>query len=218
MLHKYRHTGLVEGERRGPGRSRGVLFPPFLSLLRQLQHAPTRGQATRAILFSFFFAERRCQYSSSLAQPLFSSSRAWIFVSALDDLPFFRTLCCTRSTSCLHTPSSKFLKSISNPKLLREAASRVAQLRLMHIPLNSYLTQIQKVDSARCPVCRVDEENIEHYLLRCPSYAHERWPLVQLASKKRKPLTLRTLLGDPSFVLPLAAYTHVTERFKQLGE
>jgi hypothetical protein len=116
------------------------------------------------------------------------------------------------------TPSSKFLKSISNPKLSREAASRVAQLRLTHIPLNSYLTRIQKVDSARCPACGVDEENIEHYLLRCPSYAHERWPLVQLASKKRKPLTLRTLLGDPSFVLPLAAYTHATERFKQPGE
>jgi len=52
VLHKYRHTGLVEGERRGPGRSRGVLFPPFLSLLRQLRRAPTRGQATRAIHFT----------------------------------------------------------------------------------------------------------------------------------------------------------------------
>ena len=38
------------------------------------------------------------------------------------------------------TPSSKFLKSISNPKLSREAASRVAQLRLTHIPLNGYLS------------------------------------------------------------------------------
>ena len=35
-------------------------------------------------------------------------------------------------------PSSKFLKSISNPKLSRTAASTIAQFRLMHIPLNGY--------------------------------------------------------------------------------
>src|SRR5713101_4893441 len=40
---------------------------------------------------------------SVLAQPphSFSSARAWILISALGDLPFLRTLCRTRSTSCL---------------------------------------------------------------------------------------------------------------------
>jgi hypothetical protein len=37
------------------------------------------------------------------------------------------------------TPSAKFLKTTSKDKLSREAASRISQLRLGHIPLNSYL-------------------------------------------------------------------------------
>jgi hypothetical protein len=88
----------------------------------------------------------------------------------------------------------------------------------MHIPLNSYLKRIRKVDNARCPACGEDEENIEHYLLRCPSYAHERWALAQHARKKSKPITVKALLGDPDFVLPLAAYIQAMGRFKQTGE
>jgi ribonuclease HI len=37
------------------------------------------------------------------------------------------------------TPLAKFLKTISNPKLSREGASRIVQLQLQHIPLNGYL-------------------------------------------------------------------------------
>ncbi len=76
------------------------------------------------------------------------------------------------------TPSSKFLKSISNCKLSRAMSSRIAQLRLLHVPLNGYLKRIRKVDSARCPACREDKENTEHFLLRCPSYVHERWTFI----------------------------------------
>jgi hypothetical protein len=45
-------------------------------------------------------------------------------------------------------------------------------------------------------------------------------PLAQLARKKRKPLTIKTLLGDPNhdFVLSLSAYIEATGRFKQTGE
>lgn len=71
------------------------------------------------------------------------------------------------------TPSGKFLKLISNPKLPKAAASKITQLRLTHIPLNSYLKRIQKVDTARCPACGEDKENIVHFLLRCPGYAHD---------------------------------------------
>jgi len=116
------------------------------------------------------------------------------------------------------TPSSKFLKAISSPRLSRAAASRIAQFRLTHTPLNSYLKRIGKVDSARCPACGEDEESIEHFLLRCPNYAHERWPLIQHVRKKRKPLSLKILLGDPQFTLPLAAYIHATGRFPKPGE
>jgi hypothetical protein len=98
-------------------------------------------------------------------------------------------------------PSSRFLKAISNPKLPREEASSITQLRLRHIPLNGYLKQICKVNSARCPACREDEEDIEHFLLRCPKYAYKRWNLARLTIKKHKPLTSETILEDRDFVL-----------------
>ncbi len=115
-------------------------------------------------------------------------------------------------------PSSKFLKLLSNPKLSRTAASAVAQLRLTHFLLNGYLKRIGRVDSTRCLACREDEEDITHFLLRCQNYAHERWPLTQHTTKKRKPLTLQTILGDPQFILPLAAYIQATGRFMRPGE
>jgi hypothetical protein len=77
------------------------------------------------------------------------------------------------------TPSNKFLKTISTPGITRNAASIISQLRITHTPLNNYLKRFKRVDSARCPACRADDETISHYLLICPSYAHERWALVR---------------------------------------
>jgi hypothetical protein len=116
------------------------------------------------------------------------------------------------------TPLTKFLKSISNPKLSRSAASTITQLRLTHFPLNGYLKRIGKVDNTRCPACGEDEEDIKHFLLRCQAYTHERWPLIQHAAKKHKPLTLQTALGDLQLTLLLAAYIHATGRFTRSGE
>jgi hypothetical protein len=107
--------------------------------------------------------------------------------------------------------------AISRADLSREAASRIAQLRLTHAPVNQYLKRIRKVDSARCPACGADKETIEHFLLSCLSYAHERWTLAQIVRKKKKYLTLETLLGNPDLVLPLANYIDATQRFK-IGE
>jgi ribonuclease HI len=84
------------------------------------------------------------------------------------------------------TPSKKFLETISNHELSREAASHIAQLRLNHFPINHYLKRIGRVDKAQCPACGADNETIEHYLLTCPSYAHERWELEQHARKIKK--------------------------------
>jgi ribonuclease HI len=116
------------------------------------------------------------------------------------------------------TPSKKFLKAISTAELSRETASRIAQFRLSHAPLNKFLKRIQKVDSARCPACGADEETIEHFLLTCPSYAHERWALTQAARKEKKALNLGTLLGDHEMILPLASYIEATHRFSKPGE
>ena len=111
-------------------------------------------------------------------------------------------------------PSKLFLKSISQGNLSREVASRLAQIRLTHIPLNSYLHCFKRVDSARCPACGEDEENLDHFLIRCPIYAYERWELSQAVRKKHQTLTLDTILGDPDMTIPLAKFITATQRFR----
>jgi len=112
------------------------------------------------------------------------------------------------------TPSDKFLKTISKAGLSREGTSRIAQLRLQHIPLNSYLFRFKRVDKPNCPACGEAEESIAHFLLRCPSYAFERWALVRQAKKRRKLMTVESLLGNPELAIPLAKYIESTGRFK----
>jgi len=75
------------------------------------------------------------------------------------------------------TLSNKFLKAISTPNLSCSSAILISQLRLTYILLNSYLKQFKRADSTRCPACRADNKSIEHFLLICPGYAHERWAL-----------------------------------------
>jgi ribonuclease HI len=116
------------------------------------------------------------------------------------------------------TPSKKFLETISNSKLSREAASRIAQFRLNHAPVNQFLKRIGRVDKARCPACGADEETIEHFLLACPSYAYERWALEQQAKKIRERLTVETLLGKSDMAISLANYIEATQRFRNSGE
>jgi len=116
------------------------------------------------------------------------------------------------------TLSNKFLKAISVPNLSRRSASLISQLRLTHIPLNSYLKQFKRADSARCPACGADDESIGHFLLTCPGYAHERWALARQVKKIGKPLSVKSLLGEPSLVTLLANYINATHRFTEHGE
>jgi len=74
---------------------------------------------------------------------------------------------------------------------------------------------MKRVDSARCPACRDEEESPEHFMLRCPSYAHERWALTQQASKLRRPLTIELLLGAQEMARTLAKYIRATNQFKK---
>ena len=112
------------------------------------------------------------------------------------------------------TPSVKFLKTLSNPKLSRKAASQIAQLRMQHFPLNGYLHKIKRVDKANCPACGADEESISHFLLTCQSYAHERWALARQVKKSKKLMTVEALLGEPGLAVPLANYLESTGRFQ----
>jgi ribonuclease HI len=112
------------------------------------------------------------------------------------------------------TPSVKFLKMISNAKLSREGASRIAQLQLQHLPLNRYLHRFRRTDKANCLACGHEKETIAHFLLHCTKYDFKRWALVQQVKKRQKKMTLETLLGDPEMAIPLANYVHSTSRFR----
>lgn len=116
------------------------------------------------------------------------------------------------------TPSKRFLKTISQEELGRIDASRIAQFRLEHAPVNQYLKRMKRVDSARCPACGDEEETAEHFMLRCPTYAHERWALAQQAKKIRKPMAMDTLLGIPEMAKAVAKYIRGTSRFSQTKE
>ena len=108
------------------------------------------------------------------------------------------------------SPSPLFIKCISNPKLPRQAASLISQLRIAHIPLNSYLHKFKCVDSTRCPACGAAKETVQHFLLSCPGYAHERWALEKAI--KCKP-NMKTLLGEQESALALKNYVYATHRF-----
>jgi len=116
------------------------------------------------------------------------------------------------------TPSNKFLKAISSTKIMHSTASLISQLRLTHIPLNSYLKRFKRADNARCPACGADKETIGHFLLFCLAYAHERWALAHQVKKKKKLLAIETLLEDPNLVTPLGNYINAMQCFLSLSE
>jgi hypothetical protein len=55
---------------------------------------------------------------------------------------------------------------------------------------------------------------IEHFLLACPKYGHERWALARQVRKNQKFMTVNALLGEPNLILPLARYLESTGRFR----
>jgi len=112
------------------------------------------------------------------------------------------------------TPLTKFLKTISNVKLSQADASRIAQLRLQHIPLNKYLHRFKRTDKANCPACGEENKTIAHFLLHCTKYAFKRWALIQQVKKRWKDLSIKTLLGDLELAIPLANYMESTGHVK----
>jgi ribonuclease HI len=72
---------------------------------------------------------------------------------------------------------SKFNKLTSNSRLSRIDASCICQLRTGHVPLNTYLEKVKRVNNAKCPACSHPKEDTKHYLQDCPKYMHKRWAL-----------------------------------------
>jgi ribonuclease HI len=111
------------------------------------------------------------------------------------------------------SPSSKkFLDLISDHRLPKHIASLIFQLRVGHAPLNGYLHRFGKIESARCPACGEARETTEHFILRCPKYAHERWALLRHVRDNTP--RLEHIMANPKLIIPLMNYIDATERFK----
>ena len=108
--------------------------------------------------------------------------------------------------------SQKYLTLTSDHRISRNMASTIFQLRVGHVPLNKYLHWFKKVDHVRCPACGDQVERVEHFLIHCPKYAHERWPLLQKL-KRTVPLTTE-ILFNKSTILSLINFIEATKRFR----
>lgn len=106
----------------------------------------------------------------------------------------------------------KFLKLTSNHRISRQMASVIFQLRTGHAPLNNYLHRFKKIDSARCPACGDQKETVEHFLLCCPAYAHERWSIREYIGVGVP--RAEKLLSDPKATVPLINFLHATGRLE----
>ena len=88
----------------------------------------------------------------------------------------------------------------------------IYQLRAGHAPLNSYLYRLGRVENARCPACGEGKETAEHFILRCPNYAYERWALLKHIHDGTP--KLEDVLSNPKIIIPLTNYIDATKRFE----
>ena len=118
-----------------------------------------------------------------------------------------------KSSDTISPHSKKYLALISDHRISRRMASILFQLKVGHVPLNGFLHRIGKVDSPRCPACGEARETAEHFILRCPNYAYERWALHK-HTRSNAP-SLEDILSDPKLTIPLINYIEATSRFEK---
>jgi hypothetical protein len=78
---------------------------------------------------------------------------------------------------------------------------------IKYIPRRNYTCSEPSGRSAHCPACSEHNRTVEHYLLQCPSCAHERWTLKRDIDDE---LSLASLLANEKAVLHLANYIDAT--------
>jgi hypothetical protein len=58
--------------------------------------------------------------------------------------------------------------------LAKTHVSILTQLRTAHCPLNAHLHRIRQIDSPKCDYCNAPQETVEHFLIHCPAFFHQR--------------------------------------------
>jgi ribonuclease HI len=107
-------------------------------------------------------------------------------------------------------PSTKLLKLISEPNISRKGASWLFQLRTGHFPLNEYLYRFKRAESTSCPACGHLNESPQHFILDCPAYTHERWPLI--VRKNREEKKYANIIEKPKNAIKLIDFIQATGR------
>ena len=94
----------------------------------------------------------------------------------------------------------------------RASSALLAQLRTGHCGLNHYLWRFKKADSAKCDMCGYQEETVEHFLVKCPSFWKERIELKRKVGLGRMKIAI--LLGDKEAIRATMKYVSDTGRFR----
>jgi ribonuclease HI len=106
-----------------------------------------------------------------------------------------------------HTKFAKLTRSIS-----RNQASLLFQLRSGHVPLNTYLNRIRKVDSLICPSCQLYREMVMHYIMRCETHSVARQIMFNAAGRDAR--NLGKLLSMLELLPHLFRYIRSTGRLR----
>ena len=100
-------------------------------------------------------------------------------------------------------------KLYSQVKGKRQVAALV-RLRTSHVALNEYLHRFGHEEEPTCK-CGEENENVEHYLLKCKNYATQRAILVKEVGAGG--MRLERLLGDAKYVKFTLEFIRETNRF-----
>ena len=94
------------------------------------------------------------------------------------------------------------------------------QVRSRHLPLNSYLHRIKKVDTNKCQSCKVSPEDDEtppetvaHFINDCDAYTTQRSSLIRAIGSAN--LSLKNIMTETKYMKELARYIKRTGRFER---
>ena len=109
-------------------------------------------------------------------------------------------------------PSSKYAQATVG--LNHRQTSALTQLCTGHIPLNSHLFQINKVESPHCNHCPGAIENVTHFLFNCNKYTLQRHRLIMAV--KQKAFNVKHILSNPSTMCHTLNFINNTSRLRHI--
>ena len=101
----------------------------------------------------------------------------------------------------------KFVKLMCS--LSYNQASMLFQLRLRHVPLNTYLHRIKKVDSLICPCCQQHREMVVHCIMWCEAHTKARQTMFNAGGRDTR--NIGKLLLTPDFMPHLFQISNISD-------